>query len=107
LYDGLLENIGGIKIANNNFGNVYHLYVIRTEKRDGLMEYLKEKGIGTLIHYPIPLHLQKAFSYLGFNEGDFPTAERFSREILSLPMFPELSEEEVKRVCREIENYFA
>ncbi len=106
LYDELLGNVGGVIVPGKDPGNIYHLYVIRTEKREELMEYLKKKNIGTLIHYPVPIHLQGAFSYLGFKEGDFPNSEKFSEKILSLPMFPELSKGEVSKVCEEIKNYF-
>jgi len=64
---------------------VYHLYVIRTKKRDELQKYLTENGIGTGLHYPIPLHLQKAYTRLGYTEGDFPISEKVAPEILSLP----------------------
>ena len=95
-----------IKLPNYNSEHIYHLYVIRTRERDSLMNYLKEKNINTLIHYPIPLHLQNAFSYLGYKIGDFPNTEKFSQEILSLPMYPELKEDEVKRICEEINNFY-
>lgn len=70
---------------------VYHLYVVRVEDREGLQAYLAEAGIGTGIHYPIPLHQQKAYKHLGFKTGDFPVAERVAREIVSLPLFPQMS----------------
>lgn len=76
----------------------YHLFVIRHPRRDALMAALKERGIATLIHYPIPLHLQPAFAGCG-RAGDFPVAEAASREILSLPLYPELREEQVREVC--------
>lgn len=80
---------------------VYHLYVIRTSDRSGLMNHLKMAGIGTGIHYPIPLHLQKAYSDLNYAEGAFPVTERLSAEIVSLPMFPHLSKEQQSRVAEE------
>lgn len=70
---------------------VYHLYVVRVEDREGLQSYLAEAGIGTGIHYPIPLHQQKAYKHLGFKTGDFPVAERVAQEIVSLPLFPQMS----------------
>jgi len=85
--------------------HVYHLYVIRTEKRDELAEYLKSKGIGTMIHYPIPIHMQKAFCYLGYNKGDFPNSEKFAEEILSLPMFPGLKESQIAEVSKAIKEF--
>lgn len=81
---------------------VYHLYVIRTSDREGMMAHLKEKGIGTAIHYPIPLHLQKAYTSLNYSVGDFPLTESVSSEILSLPMFPSLSESQRTRVVNEV-----
>jgi dTDP-4-amino-4,6-dideoxygalactose transaminase len=86
---------------------VYHLYVIRTSDRDGLISHLKEAGIGTGIHYPIPLHLQKAYASLNYSLGDFPMAECASAEIVSLPMFPQLTEEQQARVADEIQVFTA
>ena len=81
---------------------VYHLYVIRTHDRDGMMKHLKEAGIATGIHYPIPLHMQKAYDYLNYRQGDFPVSEKVSAEIVSLPMFPTLQPEQQSRVVREM-----
>ena len=81
---------------------VYHLYVVRITDRDGLMSHLKSNGVGTAIHYPIPLHLQNAYSSLGHIAGDFPVAEKVAEEILSLPMFPQMTEEQLARVVHEI-----
>jgi dTDP-4-amino-4,6-dideoxygalactose transaminase len=81
---------------------VYHLYVIRTGDREGLMSHLKDAGIGTGIHYPIPLHLQNAYTSLNYAPGDFPTAECASTEIVSLPMFPQLTVEQQATVAEEI-----
>jgi dTDP-4-amino-4,6-dideoxygalactose transaminase len=81
---------------------VYHLYVIRTSHRERMMNHLKEAGIGTGIHYPIPLHLQKAYVSLNYSAGDFPVAERTSTEIVSLPMFPQLTAEQQATVAEEI-----
>ncbi len=84
---------------------VYHLYVIRTEDREGLMAHLKEGGIGTGIHYPIPLHLQKAYAHLHYAEGDFPVCEKITRQIVSLPMFPQLTAEQQARVVEEVSRF--
>lgn len=81
---------------------VYHLYVVRTAEREGLINHLKQAQIGTGIHYPIPLHLQKAYLSLNYSQGDFPVAERVAPEIVSLPMFPQLSEAQQARVVDEI-----
>lgn len=84
---------------------VYHLYVIQTDDREGMMEHLKNAGIGTGIHYPIPLHLQKAYEGLGYRKGDFPVAEKAAARIVSLPMFPQLTSEQQKRVIDEVSRF--
>lgn len=84
---------------------VYHLYVVRTGNRDGMIEHLKTAGIGTGIHYPVPLHLQKAHSVLNYGREDFPVASRVASEILSLPMFPQLTTEQQVRVAEEIDSF--
>ncbi len=81
---------------------VYHLYVVRTHDRDALMNHLKEAGIATGIHYPIPLHMQKAYDYLNYRQGDFPVTEKAASEIVSLPMFPTLRAEQQARVVQEM-----
>jgi dTDP-4-amino-4,6-dideoxygalactose transaminase len=81
---------------------VYHLYVVRTHDRDGMMEQLKQAGISTGIHYPIPLHMQKAYDYLNYRQGDFPVCEKVAAEIVSLPMYPGLKPEQQARVAREV-----
>ena len=86
---------------------VYHLYVIRADDRDGMMSHLKKAGIGTGIHYPIPLHLQKAYASLQYRQGDFPVAEKAAAEIVSLPMFPQLTAEQQARVVEEIVSFIA
>jgi dTDP-4-amino-4,6-dideoxygalactose transaminase len=84
---------------------VYHLYVICVDDREGLMEHLKSAGIATGIHYPIPLHLQKAYTFMQYSLGDFPVAEKAAAEIVSLPMFPQLRAEKQARVVEEIVNF--
>jgi dTDP-4-amino-4,6-dideoxygalactose transaminase len=81
---------------------VYHLFVVRVKNREGVMKELASAGIGTGIHYPIPLHLQKAYEHLGYSKGDFPVSERLSDEVLSLPMGPELTREQQERVVEEV-----
>lgn len=85
----------------------WHLFVIQTDKRDKLRKFLEKKGIHTLIHYPIPLHLQPCLRSLGYKRGDFPSAERWARRILSLPMFPELTLGEQDRVIAAIKTFFS
>jgi dTDP-4-amino-4,6-dideoxygalactose transaminase len=84
---------------------VYHLYVIRTLDRDEMMNHLKRAGVGTGIHYPIPLHLQKSYVSLNYHAGDFPVTEQVASEIVSLPMFPQLKAEQQKRVVDEIRKF--
>jgi dTDP-4-amino-4,6-dideoxygalactose transaminase len=84
---------------------VYHLYVVRNTDREDLMEHLKQAGIGTGIHYPIPLHLQKAYAGMNYRKGDFPATEKAAAEIVSLPMFPQLTAEQQDRVAEEILNF--
>lgn len=81
---------------------VYHLYVVRVENREALMDHLKGAGIGTGIHYPIPLHLQKAYVCLNYLCGDFPVSEKAATQILSLPMFPQMTPEQLARVVQEL-----
>ena len=81
---------------------IYHLYVVRTNERDRLIEFLQAAGIGTGIHYPIPLHLQRAYQHLGCNEGAYPVTERVAREIVSLPMFPQLTAEQQCEVAAKV-----
>lgn len=85
----------------------YHLYVIRSNRRDELKEWLKSYEIGTSIHYPVPAHLQPAYLDLGYARGDFPVTERYAQEILSLPMYPEMQTESVDKVAKTIKEFFA
>ncbi len=86
--------------------HVYHQYVVRAYRRDELREFLTARKIGSEIYYPIPLHLQPCFVYLGYRESDFPEAERAAKEVLALPMFPELSEEEQRWVVQSISDFY-
>ena len=85
---------------------VWHVYVVRTERRVQLQAFLQERGIGTLIHYPIPPHRQKAYAALGYGEGVFPIAEAIHREVLSLPIGPTMTDEEAERVVAAISDFF-
>jgi dTDP-4-amino-4,6-dideoxygalactose transaminase len=86
---------------------VYHLYVVRVQDREALQAHLSEVGVGTGIHYPIPLHLQKAYADRGYKKGDFPVTERVALEIVSLPMFPQLSEAQQNLVAQSVKEFFA
>ncbi|HVO80541.1 MAG TPA: DegT/DnrJ/EryC1/StrS family aminotransferase [Terriglobales bacterium] len=87
--------------------HVFHQYVIRTQRRDELRQFLTERRIGTEIYYPLPLHLQPCFAYLGHREGDLPESERAAREVLALPMFPELTEDEQRWVVESIAEFYS
>lgn len=81
------------------------LYGVRSKERDKLRESLKLKGISTLIHYPLPIHLQKAYLYLRYKEGSFPITEKVVKEVLSLPMCPELENKELEFICKTIQDF--
>lgn len=106
-YSQLLGNVKEIRIPNEskNRKHVFHLYVIQYEKRDLLKEFLSGKGIETGIHYPIPIHLQNAYINYGFKKNQFPVTERAASTILSLPMFPELTVDEIEFVAGQIKRF--
>jgi dTDP-4-amino-4,6-dideoxygalactose transaminase len=87
--------------------HIYHQYVIRVRDRDKLRAFLSERGVGSEIYYPIPLHLQKCFSYLGYAPGDLPEAERAAQDVLALPMFAELAEDEQRYVVEGIAEFYS
>jgi dTDP-4-amino-4,6-dideoxygalactose transaminase len=102
-YLAALEGTDLVLSGERSFARaVYHLFVVRHPRRDALMAALKERGIGTLIHYPLPLHLQPVFAPLGGKPGDLPVVERASRELLSLPLYPELTDVQVGAVTRAV-----
>ena len=105
-YDEEINNpfIHPLKTRPGSF-NVYHQYVIHSEKRDALMNYLKDNEISTIIHYPIPPHLQKAYEYLGYRKGDLPIAERYADEVLSLPMYNGMKDEEQSYVIEKLNSF--
>jgi dTDP-4-amino-4,6-dideoxygalactose transaminase len=87
--------------------HIYHQYVIRVRDRDKLRAFLSERGVGSEIYYPIPLHLQKCFAYLGYTPGDLPEAERAALDVLALPMFAELEEDEQRHVVESIAEFYS
>lgn len=87
--------------------HVFHQYVIRAQRRDDLRKFLAERKIGAEVYYPLPLHLQPAFAYLGLKAGDLPIAEQAAQEVLALPMFPELREDEIRRVVDAIADFYS
>ena len=104
LYDSLLAGVV-TPFEAEYAHHVYHLYVIRSPRRDALQRYLAEQGIGTLIHYPVPVHLQQAYQDLGISEGALPATELCAREILSLPLYPELPDERIVEVAKAIAQF--
>ncbi|WP_136610016.1 DegT/DnrJ/EryC1/StrS family aminotransferase [Sinomonas albida] len=104
LYAELLDGVPGVRTPRSQSGNedVWHLYVLRLEDRSRVQGALASAGIGTGIHYPTPVHLTDAFSYLGYSRGDFPVAETASRELLSLPMFPHITPEQQRLVAEVV-----
>lgn len=87
--------------------HIYHQYVIRAERRDELRDFLKSRGIASEVYYPLPMHLQPVFAYLGYKKGDLPEAERAAKEVLALPMFPELTQDEIARVVGAIADFYS
>ena len=86
--------------------SAWHLYTVRSPRRDELKKFLDDNKIGNAVHYPMPLHLQKVYANLGYKPGDFPVAEKASREVLSLPMFPELTDVQIQRVAEVVKEFF-
>jgi dTDP-4-amino-4,6-dideoxygalactose transaminase len=107
-YDEILRGYGDIILPEiaDSCTSVFHVYMIRTEKRDALQEHLTKNGIGTLIHYPTPPHLQKAYQDLNYKKGDFPLAETIAETCISLPISPVFKAEEVEIVCDAIKNFY-
>ncbi len=89
----------------DTYHSCYHLFVIESRRRDALQQFLNKKGIHTLIHYPIPIHMQPCFSFLGYKKGDFLIAERLANTILSLPIYAELTDKEVQYICKNVNEF--
>ena len=107
-YRRLLEGVGDLTFQQSlqHTTPVYHLFAIETEHRDALRDFLFERGVHTGIHYPTPIHLQPAYAYLGYKSGDFPVAERLATRSLSLPMYPELNDDQIEYVVRCVREFF-
>jgi dTDP-4-amino-4,6-dideoxygalactose transaminase len=106
LYDVLLANEPSVirpAVARNN-AHVFHVYAVRVQDRDGVLERMAARGVNCAIHYPVPIHLQKAYGFLGCGPGSFPVAERCAREFLSLPMYPELQPEQIEFVVKTLKD---
>ncbi|HYK09118.1 MAG TPA: DegT/DnrJ/EryC1/StrS family aminotransferase [Candidatus Eisenbacteria bacterium] len=108
LYSSYLQDVPGLVLPTEKEDrtHVYHLYVIETPKRNALQKYLDSHGIRTGIHYPIPIHLQKAYASKGYKKGDFPVSEKKAQRILSLPMFPELTKKEIRSISNVVRDFF-
>lgn len=108
LYNSLLVNTGDIILPQLAEGcsSVYHIYQVRTQHRNLLQDHLTRNNIATMIHYPTPPHLQKAYAHLGYRSGDFPFAEEIANTTLSLPMDPFLAEEDIQYICASIKSFF-
>ena len=107
-YYVLLQDLKELRLPKEERGSfsAYHTFVIQAQRRDELQRFLEEQGIATKIHYPIPIHLQKVGQSLGCKPGDFPEVEKQSKEILSLPIYPELSEEQIAYVGAKIQEFY-
>lgn len=107
-YNTALKGVGDLIVPHiaPDATHVYHIYLIRTQKRDALQAWLTENGIGTLIHYPVPLHLQEAYQHLGFKKGDFPIAEEIADTCLSLPLWPGMMESDADLISETIKRFF-
>lgn len=107
-YQERLRGIDDLVLPQTALGasHVYHIFSVRSQQRDALQQYLTQKGIGTLIHYPVPPHLQKAYVDLGYQKGDFPVAEEIANTTLSLPLFIGLTEDMVDEVCAAITSFY-
>ncbi len=107
VYNKFLQGVDGIITPQAAAGanHVYHVYAIRIKRRDELIQMFKEKGIGAIVHYPIPLHLQKAYQDLGYGQGDFPVSERIAKEIISLPIYPQMKKSQVKFVVEALKKF--
>jgi len=108
LFKDLLPSVPGFRLPSVEYGNrhIFHQYVLRVAERDGLRKFLAENGVGTDIYYPLPLHLQKCYSFLGHQRGDFPASEKASEEVLALPIFPELTEDQQVYVVERIKAFY-
>lgn len=108
-YDEMLSPVEGVTVPQQPewSRSVYHLYVVRVQDRAGLQKHLGDAKIDTGIHYPVPLHLQQAYKHFGYQQGDFPVAEKVASEILSLPMYPQLQNEQQQRVVQKTAEFVA
>jgi dTDP-4-amino-4,6-dideoxygalactose transaminase len=109
IYDRELKGVGDLRTPFERKGSthVYHLYVLRTSRRDELQKYLSELDIATALHYPVPLHVQEGLKFLGYRQGDFPVSESAARECLAIPLYPELSDAQIDHLLTTLRAFFA
>jgi dTDP-4-amino-4,6-dideoxygalactose transaminase len=107
-YNQLLAGVGDLilPVLANDCSSVYHIYMVRTNQRDALQQYLQQQSIGTMIHYPVPPHLQQAYSSMGYHRGAFPLAETIANTCLSIPVGPYLTEVQIAEVVTAIKSFF-
>ncbi|HUL23571.1 MAG TPA: DegT/DnrJ/EryC1/StrS family aminotransferase, partial [Thermodesulfobacteriota bacterium] len=108
LFQDLLSSVDRFQLPTVQYQNrhIFHQYVIRVPERDRLRQFLTEEGIGTDIYYPVPLHLQECYSFLKYRRGDLPNSEEASEEVLALPIYPELTEDQQSKVVSRIKAFF-
>ncbi len=107
-YDDAFADLGGVRtpVIDSKNESIYNQYTLRVEKRDQLQEHLKSRGIGSAIYYPVPLHLQPCFDYLGYKKGAFPESEKAAAEVLSLPVYPELTRTQQDEVIEAVHDFY-
>jgi len=109
-YDGRLKDVNSVQIPprpSKDVEPVYHLYVLKAERRDELAKHLSDSGIATAVHYPTPIHQQPIFERMnGARNGAYPVSEELSQKVISLPMFPSMTDEQVDRVCESLISFY-
>jgi len=108
LYNDAFADLDGVRtpVIDDRNESIYNQYTLRAARRDELQDFLKERGIGNSVYYPLPLHMQPCFAYLGYEEGDFPESERASKEVVSLPVYPELSDSQRDEVISAVRAFY-
>ncbi len=108
LYDSTLKGVGDLRtpIQMEGATHVYHLYVLRTSRRDGLQTFLSEHDIASALHYPVPLHLQEGLRFLGYRQGDFPQSEAAAQECIAIPLYPEITQDQVDFLLTTVRRFF-
>lgn len=108
VYDNAFAELDGVRtpVIDSNNESIYNQYTLRAERRDGLQAFLKRRGIGNSVYYPLPLHMQPCFADLGYEEGDFPESERASKEVVSLPVYPELTDSQRDEVISAVRAFY-